>query len=164
MPSYSPPNAHYDPDNDPRSFKRKGAVDTRHPYSIAPGPPPGIAIIVALSVFLAVFLLLIFALAFVQSLAANPLVYLLPIPALFALVIGFGLWNKYPWARPIGIAFYAFVGIALIVNAFTHPFSLSDVLNVAIPIVVVACLLQPSVRAAFEHPSQLSDDQTATDN
>jgi hypothetical protein len=164
MPSYSPPNAHYDPDQDPRSFKRKGAIDTSHPYSVAPAPRPGVAIIVALNVLVAVFLLLIFALAFVQSPAANTLVYLLPLPAIFAIVIGFGLWNKYPWARLMGIAFYAFVGIALFVNAFTHPFSLGDGLSVAIPIVVAAYLLQPSVRTAFEHPSQLSDDQTATDN
>jgi len=139
-------------------------TDPRYQLRLRPTRPAGVVVIVTLNFALAAFLLLIFVLSFFQPTNMDATAYLLPIPALFAIIIGFGPWTLSPWARLMCITFYAFAAVLFVVTAFTHPFSSGDLLSVIVPVIIVVYLLQPSVRAPFEHHSILLEQQASADD
>lgn len=65
------------------------------------------------------------------------------------LVFGVGAMGLRSWAWPLGVGLQSFNLVLNVVDWIQGGFSLADLLNVALAVVIMWYLLQPNIRAAF---------------
>jgi len=120
--------------------------------------PLGISILAVLNILSGIFFLFIWFAALssgnIQSTppAGSLIVQLAPLQAVLAFVAGIGLWQLLEWARLLMIGRYIFLIAVTIFSSFSKALTGFDMMQILIGGAMIAYLMQPGVRQAFDRP------------
>ncbi len=138
----------------PKPASRPVPASRPRPLIVPPPPvqrPLGITILAILNFVLATLFLALIALTLANSADGSyTLACLAILPVAISTGLGVALWRMLPWARNTAIVLYVVYAFSALLNIFSRPVTISDIAGILIPAVIVAYLLQPSVREAFE--------------
>ena len=111
----------------------------------------GITIISILNFVLAALFVVVIVLSLTSvSSRETTLVWVAILPVVISLGLGYALWRMMPWARNTAILLYLVYAASAVLNLFSREITLAGIASIVIPAAIVAYLLLPSVRDAFE--------------
>lgn len=117
-----------------------------------PRRPLGITIVCVLNFVVAALFVILVVLALANGSGNYELVLLALLPIVISVGLGIALWQMQPWARNTALVLYGVYALSGVLNLFSRPGSIgvNEILTIAIPAAIVAYLLQPDVRDAFD--------------